>query len=325
MQGESMTEIARNYVIEPILDDQLAGYEFTQHWIQDDGYELGPARLWWEDDYFEKEKGVKLHQSESPLYIPLQGIEIGTEITVWITVTAIGWDNARLCAGLSRAPSTQWEDEYGERLGYIIQDYEMVSGYGDQTVQLGPMVIPPDTEYLGIYNQSRNATGLLGVRLSPSDQSDDGLGVFSGDTQQVDGIEFSWAGEFNGSESIALDPSLAPEPAPGGGNIADKVMVMLGIDPEDEDSAQIATNAVEAVTMYAYAHTRGRGFTVTDSDDIEVVKPDIRAVIVSAATRYAANPSGLSYRAGSETVSEAFRGWTLVEKATLDRYRVRWT
>src|SRR5699024_11619770 len=78
------------------------------------------------------------------------------------------------------------------------------------------------------------------------------------------------------------------------------------------------------VIMFAYAYCRGNGFTMTRAGDIVTDKPDITAAIVAGATRYVANPTGLEYRAGTETVSGAFSGWTLAEQAVLNNYRKRW-
>src|SRR5690625_6880244 len=76
----------------------------------------------------------------------------------------------------------------------------------------------------------------------------------------------------------------------------------------------IVLEGTNTVIMFAYAYCRGNGFTMTRAGDIVTDKPDITAAIVAGATRYVANPTGLEYRAGTETVSGAFSGWTLAEQ-----------
>lgn len=97
-----------------------------------------------------------------------------------------------------------------------------------------------------------------------------------------------------------------------------RVMRVLGHDADDADDLKTAQDAVGAITMMVKAYTRGRGFT----DDVP--NSDVDAVIFTAAVRYLANPSGLAYRAGTEQVSDAFRGWTLAETFVLNSYRKRW-
>jgi hypothetical protein len=75
------------------------------------------------------------------------------------------------------------------------------------------------------------------------------------------------------------------------------------------------------VTAMASAYTRGQGFTAG------VPNNEIRAVILSAAARFLANPRGLllSETVGPEQIEfrSAFTGWTTGELYVLDRYRVK--
>jgi len=83
----------------------------------------------------------------------------------------------------------------------------------------------------------------------------------------------------------------------------------------------------------AYLHTaarnisrkiraRGRGFDAYGNPVDE-----IRSVILTASARLWSNRSGLLYdeTVGPESISyrSAFNGWTLVERACLDRWRVK--
>ena len=106
--------------------------------------------------------------------------------------------------------------------------------------------------------------------------------------------------------------------------IVDRVSASLYLDSNDSDSMALAHEAATTVSLMAYAYCRGNGFTIGTTGDVETSNPELEAVIVSATTRYAANPTGLEYRAGTETVSGAFSGWTLAEQAVLNNYRKRW-
>jgi len=76
------------------------------------------------------------------------------------------------------------------------------------------------------------------------------------------------------------------------------------------------------VTVMARAYTRGNGFNVTGEPNEEIT-----AVIITAATRLAANTAGfpIDQTAGefSQSLRGAFGGWTLAEQFVLNRYRVR--
>lgn len=78
---------------------------------------------------------------------------------------------------------------------------------------------------------------------------------------------------------------------------------------------------IQIVTSMASAYTRGVGFVAG------VPNSDIRAVILTASARLISNSSTLLWdnAVGPESVSyrSAFTGWSLVERLTLDRYRVQ--
>lgn len=78
-----------------------------------------------------------------------------------------------------------------------------------------------------------------------------------------------------------------------------------------------ATAALQTMTQFARAYTRGRGFT----DGIPA--DDIAAVIVTATARLMANPEGhLMETVGSFSVQYGrFQGFNLLELAVLNNYR----
>lgn len=114
------------------------------------------------------------------------------------------------------------------------------------------------------------------------------------------------------------DPDPDPEPTPPD-DLAERAMALLGLDPEAPEDTALANESVQMITLMVRGYTRGQGFKA------ETVADDIQAVILTAAVRYMANPSGLSYRAGNESVNNAFKGWTLAETFVLNNYRKRWT
>ena len=106
--------------------------------------------------------------------------------------------------------------------------------------------------------------------------------------------------------------------------IADDVAALLNRrncgEPDTADQSVVA--AVDQITALARAYTRGRGFAGP------VPNADITAVIVTAATRLAANPRQFSYEfpsgpSATQALRGGFTGWSLAELAALNRYRVR--
>lgn len=87
-------------------------------------------------------------------------------------------------------------------------------------------------------------------------------------------------------------------------------------------NVQLAQAQLEAVFQFAKGYTRGVGFG--DSDGV-FITPDLKTVILSAASRALANPTN-AYRleVGSANVTPArFEGFTLAEQMILNKYRVR--
>jgi hypothetical protein len=86
-------------------------------------------------------------------------------------------------------------------------------------------------------------------------------------------------------------------------------------------SEEQGTAVLAIVTAMASAYTRGQGFTAG------VPNGELRAVILTASARLAANSGGLLYDEveGPSQISyrSAFTGWTVPEQFVLNRYRVR--
>ena len=122
--------------------------------------------------------------------------------------------------------------------------------------------------------------------------------------------------------TLAPEPDPDPDPDPEPLELSGRVMALLGIDAADTDAATVVRESVALMAMMVEAYTRGKGFKTVDG--ARVIAEPLQAVIVTGAARYAANPSGLSYRAGSEQVMDSFKGWTLAEQYVLNNYRKRW-
>ena len=104
----------------------------------------------------------------------------------------------------------------------------------------------------------------------------------------------------------------APEPPVIGQDVAD----FLG-QGDDAGIVALAGKVVPVVTELVRAYTRDRGFTAGEPNS------NIAAVIVTASARLVANPEQLATDTGSESIRNGFNGWTLAERAALDRYRVK--
>ena len=103
------------------------------------------------------------------------------------------------------------------------------------------------------------------------------------------------------------------------------VIAFLGWSNSPRNTALVSSH-LEHVTALAHGHTRGRGF-VTPTEGVEPsgCAAAIAQVIVSATARSCSNPTR-AYKtiAGTvETTPNRFEGWTLLERQTLDRFRLR--
>ncbi|OAV78091.1 hypothetical protein [Dietzia sp. 111N12-1] len=110
------------------------------------------------------------------------------------------------------------------------------------------------------------------------------------------------------------------------------VLAFLGHDDTDEVLVAQADAAVRTVTSMVAAYTRGRHIDpngdeyIGEGVDLTVVhthREGIDDVILTAAARLVTNPTGIPYDTGGVSIRGAFQGFTLVELAVLNRYRVR--
>jgi len=97
------------------------------------------------------------------------------------------------------------------------------------------------------------------------------------------------------------------------------VSAFLG-SPGNAGIEALAEAHLPIIEQLARGYTRGKGFTDDGAED------DVAAVIVSAAARSVANPTRIasSIVGGIQTQyggSGTFTGWTILERAVLDRYR----
>ena len=106
--------------------------------------------------------------------------------------------------------------------------------------------------------------------------------------------------------------STVPEPS--------ELAELLGQDDGDAEFLAACRVALTTVTALARSYTRGQGFGPD-----RAVAEDIAAVILVAGARYVNNPENLKREEldGYSVTPSQFVGWSLVELAVLNRYRVR--
>lgn len=102
-------------------------------------------------------------------------------------------------------------------------------------------------------------------------------------------------------------------------DLAPRVAAFIG-RPGDTDVIAVAEGQLAIVAEFVRGYTRGRGWTD------EGPGRDLRAVIVSAASRLALNPEQVrQYSAADYSETPALLlGFNLAERAILDRHRRRW-
>lgn len=131
------------------------------------------------------------------------------------------------------------------------------------------------------------------------------------------------AGELHGMITnfvASSDPAPTP-PAPAGLGV--RVAAFLGRAGDQETIDQADAHA-SIVTEYVYGYTRGRGF-ITYSNAPDEYERGIESVIISATARLTGNPEQVSYYAAGDYSERpaVLAGWTLPERAVLNRYRRR--
>ena len=115
------------------------------------------------------------------------------------------------------------------------------------------------------------------------------------------------------------DPEDPEDPgAPAGALVT--VAELQAFMPDDDPDDDLCALAVEAATAVVAASCRGRHLDPADRP-----RPGVKMVVLTAAARIAANPSGISRQdtAGSFSTrrSGGFTGLTLAELTVLKRYR----
>ncbi|MFN7244029.1 MAG: hypothetical protein ACK4M5_12405 [Dietzia cercidiphylli] len=106
------------------------------------------------------------------------------------------------------------------------------------------------------------------------------------------------------------------------------VLAFLGHDSSDTEFVAQADAAVRTVTAMVGAYCRGRHLHPTETllvggEFVPVRRDGVDDVILTAAARLLANPEQLAYDIGDVSIRGGFSGFTLVELAVLNRYRVR--
>ncbi|MDF3283364.1 hypothetical protein [Gordonia sp. N1V] len=91
----------------------------------------------------------------------------------------------------------------------------------------------------------------------------------------------------------------------------------LGQDTTDTALMAQAGQAVTMASAMIDAYCRGAHLKA----DGHTTRPGIDAVVLMASARMLANPEQLRYATGVVTFNEGFGGFTLAERAVLDRYR----
>lgn len=114
------------------------------------------------------------------------------------------------------------------------------------------------------------------------------------------------------------DPGDPGDPEPA--ELPAAIVAFAGL-PSSPELLALAGEHAQSVTLQIRGFTRGKGF-----DDEGEPADDIRAVIVSAAARSMANPTGMErMRLGiTDYTPGTYAGWTLAELAILHNYRKRW-
>lgn len=127
--------------------------------------------------------------------------------------------------------------------------------------------------------------------------------------------------ELQAWQDAQVEPEPEPEtpPAPGGVSGA-SLLAFVGQDAADPELVALADQHLAAVTAMAKAYTRDRGFTADGTP-----KEDVAAVLMTATARLLDNPQQNQREAYGDyqVTSTPFVGWSLVELAVLNRYRVR--
>lgn len=260
---------------------------------------------------------------EVPEGYDLAPLEPGDELQIWLT------GSPSITAGLYRNRGGAATDQV---------DIEPKSATEPGAI----LVVPEGDGDLWLKLEGGSDARARKVRLSPAGDND-GLGIFDGNNDDTEELEYQWSGDAEFSASVAVPVGWEPTPEepeepeepgepgePGTSRIAQRVKLYLD-DSELNDAMLI--QQIDVVTAYVYGYTRGRGFKTVDHDirggmvkAIGEPTSDVESVIVAAVARLATNPDQVTYyQTGDYSERPAvLAGWTLLERAVLNNYRVRW-
>ena len=297
-----------NLVKRPILDQSSARSD-NEAWLTST-VDSNPAQVGGSDRFGRAIYGLALDNTtanaliEVPEGYGVDPLVAGDELAIWLT----GYDS--VTAGLYRERTAQptaqvaIDPKSSEEPGAIL---EVPEGEGELWLKL---------EGGSVGYASR-------VRLSPA-YPVDSLGIFDGSEEGTEELTYGWTGAVGLSPSVAMPVGWEPEPEepepvdPGETVTALAAKVATYLDmPEVEE---LAKTHVETVLAYVYGYTRGRGFID------QIPAPDLQQVIIAATARLTANPEQTEYYQTGDYSERPARlsGWTLLELAVLNQYRVRW-
>lgn len=267
-------------------------------------------------------RGLQVGQNSEAIQTDIEGVEPGDTLRLYLQVRS-----GALHAGL-----------YRDRLA------EPVAGdHGADISETGlvqvDLIAPEGDGLVWLKLWGMTSAAVEGTRLSKVEPGaeDDGLGIFDGNTEDTEERGYQWNGDINESTSTAVDLLAVPEEPeepeepgyPGDGGTVDslvpKVLQFAGIKSTEERVAMVTLH-VDAVTAYVYGYTRGRGFIPEPGAAVLVPRKDVESVIIAAAARLAANPRQMTYYTTGDYSERpaVLAGWTLLERAVLNNYRVRW-
>lgn len=307
-----------NLVKEPSTDSYSAAGTTTKSWWTNSTPANNP-RYGYRDPRGNPLYGLQVGQNSEAVQTDIEGVEPGDTLRLYLQVRT-----GALHAGL-----------YRDRLAEPVEG-EHGADISETGVTQVDLIAPEGDGLLWLKLWGMSSAAVEGTRLSKvePDSEDDGLGIFDGYTEDTEERAYQWDGEPNESTSTAVDllaePEEPEEPGyPGDGGTADslvpKVLQFAGITSTEKRVAMVTLH-VDAVTAYVYGYTRGRGFIPEPGTGVLVPRKDVENVIIAAAARLAVNPRQMSYYTTGDYSERpaVLAGWTLLERAVLNNYRVRW-
>ena len=313
-----------NLVKEPWTDSYSAAGTTTKSWWTNSTPANNP-RYGYRDPRGNPLYGLQVGQNSEAVQTDIEGVEPGDTVRLYLQIRS-----GKLHAGL-----------YRDRLAEPVAGEHMVDTEETGTIT-ADLIVPEGDGLLWLKLWGLPSAAVEGTRLSKVEPGadDDGLGIFDGNTEDTEERAYQWDGDPYESTSTAVDLLAEPEPGepepgepepgePGddftGASLVPQVLQFAGIKATDERVAMVTLH-VDAVTAYVYGYTRGRGFIPEPGTGVLVPRRDVERVIVSAAARLTANPRQMNYYSTGDYSERpaVLAGWTLLERAVLNNYRVRW-